>query len=140
MTNHQAEINKINQRALRILFNDYEPSFEELLPKNSEQTAHIKNLDKLITEVLKSLSFQNPAFMWDLFIKKEVTRDLIAKDPLPLPKVRTVSNGLNSIVFRGSILRNALSHEIISSQSIASFKFKIKSWNKRIVIAISVVS
>ena len=34
-----------------------------------------------------------------------------------------------SIVFRGSILCNAISDEIKSSQSIASFKHKIKSWN-----------
>ena len=82
-----------------------------------------------MTEVYKSLNCQNPAFMWDLFIRKEVTYDLRAKDLLQLPKARTVLNGLNSIVFRGSILWNAISDEIKSSQSIASFKLKIKSWN-----------
>ena len=123
------EINRIHKRALRILFNDYEASFEELLQRNNEQTVHTKNLHKLMTEVYKSLNCQNPAFMWDLFIRKEVTYDLRAKDLLQLPKARTVLNGLNSIVFRGSILWNAISDEIKSSQSIASFKLKIKSWN-----------
>ena len=36
---------------------------------------------------------------------------------------------LSSVIFRGSILWNAISDEIKSSQSKASFKVKIKSWN-----------
>ena len=94
-----------------------------------ETTVHTKNLHKLMTEVYKPLSSQNPAFMLDLFIRKEVTYDLRVKDLLQLPTTRTVLSGLNSIVFRGSILWNAISDEIKSSQSIASFKRRIKSWN-----------
>ena len=68
--------------------------------------------------------------MWDLFIRKEVTYDSRAKDLLQLPKANTVLNGLNSIVFGGSILWNTIPDEIESSQSIASFKTQIKSWNE----------
>ena len=68
--------------------------------------------------------------MLDLFVRMEVTCDLRVKDLLQLPTARTVSKGLNSIVFRGSILWNAISDELKSSQSIASFKRKIKSWNR----------
>ena len=99
----------LHKRALRMLFNDYEASFEELLQRNNEQTVHTKNLHKLMTEVYKSLNRQNLAFMLDLFIRKEVTYDLRVKDLLELPTARTVLNGLNSIVFRGSILWNAIS-------------------------------
>ena len=67
--------------------------------------------------------------MLDLFIRNEVTYDLRVKDLLELTRARTNLNGLNSIVFRGSILWNAISDETKSSQSIASFKLKIKSWN-----------
>ena len=123
------EINRIHKRALRILFNDYEASFEEPLQRNNEQKVHTKNLHKLMTEVYKSLNRQNPAFMLDLFIRKEVTYDLRVKDLLQLSTATTFLNGLISIVFRGSILWNAISDEITTSQSIASFKRKIKSWN-----------
>ena len=64
-------INKIHKRALRILFNDYEALFEELLQRNNEQTTHLKNLHKLMTKIYKSLNCQNPKFKWDLFIRKE---------------------------------------------------------------------
>ena len=124
------EINRIHKRALRILFSAYEASFEELLQRNNEQTVNTKNLQKLMNEVYKSLNCQNPAFIRDLFIRKEVTYDLRSKDLLQVPKTRTVLYGLNSIVFRGRILWNAISDEIKSSQSTASFKFNIKSWNE----------
>ena len=88
-----------------------------------------RNLQKLMTEVYKLLNRQNPAFMLNLFIRKEVTYELRVKDLLQLPIARTVLNGFNSIVFRGSILWIAISDEIKCSQSIASFKRKIKSWN-----------
>ena len=64
------EIKKIHKRVLRILFNDYEVSFEELLQRNNEQITNLKSLHKLMTEVYKSLNCQNPEFMWDLFIRK----------------------------------------------------------------------
>ena len=37
------EINNIHKRALRIIFNGYEASFEELLHRNKEQPVHIKD-------------------------------------------------------------------------------------------------
>ena len=43
-----------------------------------------------MTEVEKSLNHQNPAFMLDLFIRKEVTYDLRVKDLSQLPTARTV--------------------------------------------------
>ena len=79
---------------------DYEASFDELHKRNNEQTTHLKNLHNLMVEVYKSLNYQNPAFMCDLFIRKEITYDLRAKDLLQLPKAKTVLSRLNSIVFR----------------------------------------
>ena len=38
------EIDRVNNRALRILFNDYTSSFEELLQKIGSDRVHVKNL------------------------------------------------------------------------------------------------
>ena len=42
LINRIRDINEIRKRALRILYNDYEASFEELLQRNNEQIVHIK--------------------------------------------------------------------------------------------------
>ena len=89
------EVKKFHKPALSILFNDYEASFDELLKRKIEQTTNLNNLHKLLTEVYKFLNCQNPAFMWDLFIRKKMIYDLRAKDLLQLLKAKTFVNGFN---------------------------------------------
>ena len=92
------EVNMVHKRALRILHNDYNASFEELLERSKEIPIHVKNLQFLLIEVYKSLNCQNPMFMWDMFKRREKTYDLRVKDLLQLPSTKTTSYGINSIV------------------------------------------
>ena len=117
----------VHKRALRILHNDYNSSFEELLERSKEIPIHVKNLQFLLIEVYKSLNCQNPMFMWDMFKRRETTYDLRVKDLLQLPSTNTTSYGINSILFRGSILWNSIPDVVKNNQNIASFKKIIKT-------------
>ena len=123
------QVNMVHKRALRILHNDYNASFEALLERSKEIPIHVKNLQFLLIEVCKSLNCQNPMFTWDMFKRRETTDDLRVKDLLQLPKTKTTSYGINSILFRGSILWNSITDVIKINQGIASFKKIIKTWN-----------
>ena len=57
------DLNRTHKRALRILFNDYTSTFNELLHRGNECTIHQKNLQKLMLEVYNSLTQQNPSFL-----------------------------------------------------------------------------
>ena len=46
-------INKIHERSLRIVTNDKNRNFEDLLKRNNQITVHLKNLQVLMTEVFK---------------------------------------------------------------------------------------
>ena len=46
-------INHIHERALRIIYQDYNSSFKELLRKDSSLTSHQRNLKLLVTEMFK---------------------------------------------------------------------------------------
>ena len=46
-------INKIHERALRIVYNDHQCTFEELPQIDNSFTIHERNLKKLATEMLK---------------------------------------------------------------------------------------
>ena len=48
-----ARINRLHEQALRVVYKDYDSSFEELLRKDSYTTLHQWNLQKLMTEILK---------------------------------------------------------------------------------------
>ena len=64
------DLNRTLKRALRILYNDYSSSFEELLQKSNECIIHVKNLKKLMLEVYKCTNKENPSSMWDMFHEK----------------------------------------------------------------------
>ena len=46
-------INRIHERALRVVYKDYNSSFDELLEKDNSFKIHDRNLQKLVTEILK---------------------------------------------------------------------------------------
>ena len=53
-------INKLQERALRIAYSDFNSSFSELLKMANESTIHIRNLKFLLTEVYKFLNGLSP--------------------------------------------------------------------------------
>ena len=67
------EINRTHKRALRVLYKNNNLSFDKCLMKEAGITIHIKNLQKLILEVFKTLNYLNPSYIWDLFNVKQVT-------------------------------------------------------------------
>ena len=46
-------INKIHERALRIIYNDHQRTFEELLGRDNSFTIHERNIQKLAIEMFK---------------------------------------------------------------------------------------
>ena len=55
----KTEINRIHKHALRVLLDDYESTFEELLQKKSE---HTTNVQTLLLGVYKCLTSKIPPF------------------------------------------------------------------------------
>ena len=46
-------INQIHEKVLRIVYKDFNSSFQELLIENNVLNIHHRNLQKLVTEILK---------------------------------------------------------------------------------------
>ena len=77
-------INHVHQRALRIIYQDYNFSLKELLRKDSSLTIHQRNLNLLVTEMFKvkigcasdimkeifEIDNQNHNFRHDFLIKR----------------------------------------------------------------------
>ena len=114
-------INRTHKRALRALLFDFNLTFDELLKK----TGH---LQFLLIEVFKSLNKENPKFMWDIFQIKTSKYNLRAVNTLKLETPKTNKYGLNSIVFRGSLLWNYIPNELKKSLSLSEFKSKVRKY------------
>ena len=82
------EINRTHKRALRILFKDYDSSFDELLEKSESVKIHVQNLQKLMIEIYKTMNNLNPSYIWEFHEEKVVKYDLRTKNLCRLPKTQ----------------------------------------------------
>ena len=62
------KINKLHKRALRIAYDDYCSSFEELLDKDGAVTIHQRNLRALAIEMYKISNGLSPTFMVEMIM------------------------------------------------------------------------
>ena len=60
-------INHIHERALRIVYKDFNSSFQELLIEDNSLNIHHRNLQKLVTEIFKVKSDLSAELMNDVF-------------------------------------------------------------------------
>ena len=122
------EIDRTHKRALRILYKDYESSFETLLTRSGSFKIHVKNLQKLMTEIYKSMNHLNPSLVWEFHEKKHVTYNLRIQYLCKLPTIKTLGFGLESLSFRGSFLWNTLDDSIKQKSTLSAFKKRIRDW------------
>ena len=85
------KINRILERALRIVYRDYKSSFKELLQKDKSITIHQKNLQYLAIEIYKVKMGISPKIMNEIFrFSKNSVYSLRSGIQLKKPSINTV--------------------------------------------------
>ena len=103
--------------------------FDTMLVRDNAVPMHIRNLQLLMTEFYKTKWELNPSFMKEIFVEKHSPYGLRGCDNLQLPQAHTTCNGLDTISFRGCRLWQAFANYIKESNTLSSFKSRIKLWN-----------
>ena len=119
----QNRINKLHERALRVVYKNKNLTFEQLLEKDQGYTIHERNLQKLAVEMYKVKNGLCPEVMKELFVLKSS-----GNEDFVLPKVNTVNNGIETIRYRGPKTWKIVPEDIKNAPSLADFKDKIKKW------------
>ena len=70
------KINKLHERALRLVYNDRSSSFRELLKRDKSVTIHERNIQVLLTEIFKVKSGDAPEKTTEIFKFKDHSYDL----------------------------------------------------------------
>ena len=70
------QINRIHERALRIVYSDNVSSFEELLKISGSVMTHHRNIQQLAVEIYKALNNLSSSLMTELFQTKKTKYDL----------------------------------------------------------------
>ena len=124
------KINKLHERALRIVYKNDNLSFEDLLKLDQSFTIHQRNIQKLAIEMYKVNNNMSPFFM-NLIFPKISDHYNLRNDKTFYPKmIKTVYYGSETISFWGPRIWSELPNDIRNAKSLSQFNTKIKLWNK----------
>ena len=121
-------MNKIHERALRIVYKDYTSSFYYLLDKDESVSIHIKNLQKLVIEIFKMKQDDSQEILKTIFKTSENKYSLRRNTIFSSRNIRTEHFGIETLSHLGSKLWPQVPNSIKSSPSLSIFKNKIKKW------------
>ena len=119
---------KIQERALRFLYNDHVSSY--VLLKSQRCTMYVSRLRSLSLEIFKTLNDLNPSFMKDIFQIR--ASNYSSRNPNNLTHYRPnqVTFGTNSLRFLGPQIWNCLPEELKSADdNLNTFKSLITQWD-----------
>ena len=90
-------INHLQGRSLRIVYNDYITSFEDLIKKDNSFKIHHKNIQSLAIELFKvEKGIANP-ILCDIFPLRSVDYNLRSQTDFPVSSVNTTHFGSYSL-------------------------------------------
>ena len=122
------KMEKVQERALRFLTNDYLSKYTELLKKTNQTTLLLSRLKAMVNEVYKCVRELNPKPLNDLFSLKESMYDLRDPSKIALPTFNKVRYGKSSFSYYGSHLWNMLPPEYKQCTEYKAFKGMISKW------------
>ena len=124
---NNARINRIHEWSLRIVYNNYISTFNELLTIDKPFTIHHRNVQTLAIEMFKVINDISPVIMKDIFVLKQNCR-YNTRGIFLTNNIRTEHYGKESLSFLGPIIWSIIPHDIKTSTSLKDFNQKIRKW------------
>ena len=122
------KLEKLQERALRFVFNDSISTYELLLKNAELLPLSVLRLKLLAIEVYKCINCINPEYMNDMFKHKSLPYDFRDSSKLETSKYNGKTFGYKSFTYYGSKLWNSIPAEIKNVDSLSKFKQKISLW------------
>ena len=121
-------INRIHERAIRLVYKDYTSSFDELLFKDNSFRIHHRNLQKLAIEIFKVKLGIAPDIMKNVFPIIENPYDLRNETKFKSRNVNTVRHGIETASFVAPRIWSSIPRSYKECSSVSEFKAKTKFW------------
>ena len=123
-----AHINRFHERALRVVYKDFDPSFEELLRRDSPKALHQRNLQKVMIKIFDVKTGIAQEMMKGVFEFVDVSYNLTNQSKCSRIISCTERYGIEATSSIGPKLWDQVHTEIKNSKSLEEFKARIKSW------------
>ena len=115
-------INKIHERALRLILNDHTSDFHTLLQNSNDTCNHHRNIQILMVEIYKIKNNLNPPIMDFMFERRNNTYNLRNFQEFAMKRRRTVKMGLKTSNYRSPQLWSILPENLRQINSLVQFK------------------
>ena len=125
---NNTKIEKIHNRALKIVYNDYDSEYDALLQRFGTNTVFQLRINRILNEVYKTVNKLNPSYLNPIFDVKSLPYALRDSLKLTQPIKDTTTFGLRSVSYVGSKLWNELPIHIKNAPDIPQFKIRLKNW------------
>ena len=123
------KVNHIHERALRIVYQDFQSSFSALLVKDNSFTIHQKNLQLLATDIFQVQMNISPEIKNKIFdFSKNYAYELRCGNCLSRSNIHSTNFGIESIANIAAKICNKILNEIKEACSLTVFKSNIKKW------------
>ena len=110
-------INRMQERALRIVYKDYVSTFAQLLEKDSSVSIHIRNLQILATEIFKVRNNLSPPIVQNIFRVIEPAYSLRRDTIFESHRIQAQRYGIESLTYLGPKIWSQVPSEIRVSLS-----------------------
>jgi hypothetical protein len=126
-TVNAAKLERLQYRALKFVYQDWDSSYETLLEKAKLPTLELARTRSIILEVYKAVNHISPPFMWNLFTPKENRYNLRRNNQMCIQHSRTKA-GMKSLAIHGAQLWNQLSDDF-KNCDLTTFKSRLSDWS-----------
>ena len=122
---------KIQERALHFIYNDYSSTHHDLLKTANTEHLHVKRIKEMACEVFKIVNNIAPSFIQNLIIIKCSQYSLRKDNTAVVTKANTSKYGLRSFVHDddGSQIWNSLPNEMRKTVHYGEFRRLIRNWD-----------
>ena len=122
------KLEKIQERALRFVDNDFVSTYDELLMKSTSSSVLGMCLKAMAIEIYKSLHDLNPRYIQNLLSVKETTHSLRNNQILERKPFRTITHGFRSFIYQSAVIWDSISNETKNAENVQIFKRSLNSW------------
>ena len=91
------KLERIQFRALRFVFLDFESDYATLLDRAGLPTLELSRKRAILIDIFKNLMHQSPAFMWNSYKPKHINYNLRNTNKLCIPHSKTTRYGLQTL-------------------------------------------
>ena len=122
------ELEKIQFRALKVVFCDYESDYATLLNIAQMPNLHISRLRCIAAEAYKCIYNLSPDYIRDLVELKQSSYNFRYENTAKVPKVRTTAYGKKSFRFEAARVWNSLPNEMRTAENFPEFRRMVRTW------------